>query len=82
MADTFAAGRACLTGDEQKAVKTKVFDLQLNPANPGMGFHRLDKARDRNFWSVRVSRDVRMVAHWARRACCHARSGESSPRRI
>ena len=54
IADTFTDSLAQLTGDEQKAVKTTAFDLQLNPANPGMSFHKLDKAKDRNFWSVRA----------------------------
>ena len=34
IADTFTDSLARLTGDEQKAVKTTVFDLQMNPANP------------------------------------------------
>ena len=55
IADTFTDSLARLTGDEQKAVKTTAFDLQLNPANPGMSFHKLDKAKDKNFWSVRVN---------------------------
>src|SRR5437764_12105254 len=63
IADTFTDSLARLTGDEQKAVKTAAFDLQLNPANPGMSFHKLDKARDKNFWSVRVNRDVRLIVH-------------------
>lgn len=63
IADTFTDSLARLTGDEQKAVKTTAFDLQLNPANPGMQFHRLDNARDKNFWSVRVNRDVRLIVH-------------------
>ncbi|MGH8017885.1 MAG: 3'-5' exonuclease [Opitutaceae bacterium] len=63
IADTFTASLARLTGDEQKAAKTTAFDLQLNPANPGMQFHKLDKAKDRNFWSVRVSRDIRLIVH-------------------
>ncbi len=63
IADTFTDSLARLTGDEQKAVKTTAFDLQLNPANPGMSFHRLDKARDKNFWSVRVSSDIRLIVH-------------------
>jgi len=37
IADTFTESLARLTGDEQKAVKTTAFDLQLNPANPGIG---------------------------------------------
>ena len=63
IADTFTDSLARLTGDEQKAVKTTAFDLQLNPANPGMSFHKLDKARDRNFWSVRVNSDIRLIVH-------------------
>jgi hypothetical protein len=63
IADTFTESLARLTGDEQKSVKTTAFDLQMNPANLGMSFHRLDRARDRNFWSVRVSGDIRLIVH-------------------
>lgn len=63
IADTFTDSLARLTGDEQKAVKTIAFDLQLNPANPGMSFHKLDKAKDKNFWSVRVNTDIRLIVH-------------------
>src|SRR5947208_877473 len=63
IADTFTDSLARLAGEEQKAVKTTAFDLQLNPANPGMSFHKLDKARDKNFWSVRVSKDIRLIVH-------------------
>jgi len=63
IADTFTDSLARLTGDEQKAVKTTAFDLQLNPANPGMQFHKLDRAKDPNFWTVRVSRDIRIIVH-------------------
>ena len=57
ISDTFTDSLNRLTGDEQKAVKTAAFDLQLNPANPGMKY-KLNKARDKNFWSVRVSSDA------------------------
>jgi len=63
IADTFTDSLVRLTGDEQKAVKTTAFDLQLNPANPGMSFHKLDKAKDKNFWSVRVGSDIRLIVH-------------------
>ncbi len=63
ISDTFTDSLNRLTGDEQKAVKTTAFDLQLNPANPGMSFHKLNKARDKNFWSVRVSSDIRLIVH-------------------
>jgi len=63
IADTFTDSLARLTGDEQKAVKTTAFDLQMDPANPGMNFHKLDKAKDKNFWSVRVNADIRLIVH-------------------
>ena len=39
------------------------FDLQINPENPGHSFHKLDRAQDKNFWSVRVNRDIRIIVH-------------------
>ena len=36
IADTFADSLTRLTKQEQKAVKTTAFDLQLNPAGSGM----------------------------------------------
>ena len=63
IADTFTASLAKLTGEEQKAVKTTAFDLQMNPAHPGMQLHKIDRAKDKNFWSVRVSRDLRLIVH-------------------
>lgn len=63
ISDTFTTSLARLTGDEQKAAKTTAFDLQVNPENPGHSFHKLDGAKDKNFWSVRVSRDIRIIVH-------------------
>src|SRR5215472_1148422 len=63
IADTFTDSLARLTGDEQKAVKMTAFDLQLNPAHPSLQFHKLERAKDPNFWSIRVSRDVRIIVH-------------------
>ena len=63
IADTFTDSLARLTGEEQKTVKTAAFDLQLNPANPGTGFHKLDKSKDKNFWSVRAGSDIRLIVH-------------------
>jgi len=63
IADTFTDSLARLTGDEQKAVKTTAFDLQIDPSSPGLSFHKLDKARDKSFWSVRVNTDIRIIVH-------------------
>lgn len=63
IADTFTSSLTRLTGEEQRAVKTTAFDLQINPANPGHSYHKLDHARDKRFWSVRASRDIRIIVH-------------------
>ncbi len=63
VADTFTDSLARLTGEEQKQVKTTAFDLQMNPANPGMSLHKLDRAKDPRFWSVRVGSDIRVIVH-------------------
>jgi hypothetical protein len=63
IADTFTDSLGRLTGDEQKSAKMSAFDLQLNPAHPSLSFHKLDKAKDKNFWSIRVTSDIRMIVH-------------------
>lgn len=61
LADSFAAALGRLGNDEQKQVKLTVFDLQLEPDRPGLQFHRVDKARSPDVWSVRVNRDLRII---------------------
>jgi superfamily I DNA/RNA helicase len=63
IADTFTDSLGRLTGDEQKLAKTTAFDLQVNHASPGLRFHKLDRARDKSFWSVRVNADIRIIVH-------------------
>ena len=63
IADTFTDSLARLRVDEQKAVKTTAFDLQVDPSRPGLRLHRVDSARDRNFWSARAGRDLRIIVH-------------------
>jgi hypothetical protein len=63
IADTFTDSLARLTGEEQKAAKLTAMDLQLNPAQPGLQFHKLDKCKDPDFWSVRVTSDIRLIVH-------------------
>lgn len=63
IADTFTSSLAKLTAKEQKAAKTTAFDLQLNASAPGLSFHKVDRAKDPNFWSVRVNADIRLIVH-------------------
>ena len=63
IAETFYAALARLPAQEQKAVKTTVFDLQADPAAPGLSFHRVERSRDRHFWSMRVGGDIRLIVH-------------------
>src|SRR5262249_40233724 len=63
IADTFTSALGRLTRDEQKAVKTSAFDLQTNPTGQGLQLHRIEASKDRNFWSARVNRDIRIIVH-------------------
>jgi hypothetical protein len=63
IADSFQTALQRLSAQAQKAVKETVFDLQMNPAAPGLQFHRIDKSKDANFWSMRVNRDIRLIVH-------------------
>jgi len=63
ISDTFTDSLTRLTNQEQKAAKTTAFDLQLDPANPGLRFHKLDRVKDPNFWSVSVNMDIRLIVH-------------------
>ena len=63
IADTFTDSLGKLTNQEQKGVKTTAFDLQLNPDNPGLRFHKLSKTKDPNFCSVSANMDIRLIVH-------------------
>ena len=63
IADTFTDSLARLTYDEQKTVKTTVFDLQANPKHPSLQFHKIEQAKDPRFWSIRGNLDIRLIVH-------------------
>jgi hypothetical protein len=63
IADSFTDSLGKLTQEEQKAVKQTAFDLQVAGPDGGMQFHKLDRAIDKNFASLRVNRDLRIIIH-------------------
>jgi superfamily I DNA/RNA helicase len=63
LSDTFSTSLGKLTPDEQKATKLTVVDFQLNPENPGHSFHRIERTKDKDFWSIRINRDLRIIVH-------------------
>jgi hypothetical protein len=63
IADTFTTSLGKLAAKEQKAVKTTAFDLQMDASAPGLSMHRIESAKDPDFWSVRVSGDIRIILH-------------------
>ena len=63
IADSFTKALGKLNAQEQSAAKITVFDLQQDPSAPGLQFHRIDKSKDPNFWSIRSNRDIRVIVH-------------------
>ncbi len=62
-ADSFFKALNKLKAQEQKSAKITVFDLQRDPAAPGLRFHRVTGSKDPHFWSVRVNNDIRVIVH-------------------
>jgi hypothetical protein len=63
LADTFQAALTKLDNQSQKAAKLAAFELQMDPTGHGKQFHRINQSREKNFWSVRASRDIRLIVH-------------------
>lgn len=63
IADSFTESLAKLTGQEQKAVKTTAFDLQITPDSPALQCHKVEGAKDNRFWSIHVNQDIRLIIH-------------------
>ncbi len=63
LADSFTDSLGRLPAEIQKAVKLTAYDLQADHSHPSLQFHKLDKAKDKRFWSVRVNSDVRIIVH-------------------
>jgi mRNA-degrading endonuclease RelE of RelBE toxin-antitoxin system len=63
LADSFQSSLGKLSGEEQKSAKLAAFELQINPAQPGLQCHRFDNIKDKNVWSARASRDIRLIFH-------------------
>jgi superfamily I DNA/RNA helicase len=63
IAETFTKSLARLAHTAQALVKQAAFDFQLHPAHPGFHFHRLERARDKQLWSFRVTDDLRIIVH-------------------
>ncbi|MCP4668904.1 MAG: UvrD-helicase domain-containing protein [Deltaproteobacteria bacterium] len=63
ISDSFTKALSKLNAQEQSAAKITVFDLQQAPSAPGLQFHRIDKSKDPDFWSIRSNRDIRVIVH-------------------
>ncbi|MGQ7793035.1 UvrD-helicase domain-containing protein [Faunimonas sp. B44] len=63
IASSFTGALARLTPQEQGLVKQTAFDLQMGLARPGLALHRVDRAREKGFWTARVNDDIRIVLH-------------------
>lgn len=69
IANTFQESLGKLQGQEQTAAKLAAMELQMNPAHPSLKMHRLDKVKDKNFWSARANDDVRLIVHRTENSC-------------
>ena len=60
-ASTFADALGKLAHPEQKQVKITTVDLMMNLKGAGHSLERINRAADKDMWSARVSRDLRII---------------------
>lgn len=60
-ASTFADALGKLAHPEQKQVKITTVDLMMNLRGTGLSLERINRAADKDMWSARVSRDLRII---------------------
>ena len=63
ISNTFQSSLNKLSAQEQKAVKTSAFDLQIGLSGNSTKFHKISRSKDPNFWSVRANNDIRIIVH-------------------
>lgn len=63
IADTFQSSLGKLNAQEQKSVKTTAFDVQMGLSGNSTQFHKIERTKDPNFWSVRANNDIRLIVH-------------------
>ena len=63
LSDTFLAALTKLDNQSQKSAKLTAFELQTDPTGKGKSFHRITASKEKNFWSVRANRDIRIIVH-------------------
>ena len=63
IATTFLDSLTRLTAKEQAQAKKAAFDFQVDPAHPSFKFHRIQRSREKHFWSFRVSSELRVVVY-------------------
>ena len=63
ISSSFTDSLATLDPQDQALVKQSAFDFQMNPQSPGFQFHRVTGSKEKNFWSFRANRDVRIIVY-------------------
>ena len=63
LSDTFLAALSRLDNQSQKSAKLTAFELQTDPTGKGKSFHRITASKEKDFWSVRANRDIRIIVH-------------------
>ena len=62
-ADSFTQSFEKLGNKEQNLVKILAWDLNNSKPTTGTQFHRVEKSKDPDFWSLRVNSDLRIIVH-------------------
>lgn len=63
IAESFQKSLSKLDKQSQDQIKINLYDFQNNPKTPSFQFHRIDTAKDKNLFSIRVNQDIRIIVY-------------------
>ncbi len=63
ISDSFTNSIQSLDVQNQGIVKQAAFDFQINPEHPSFQLHRIERSKEKHFWSFRVNRDIRIIVY-------------------
>ncbi len=63
VADSFYKSLSRLTREEQDRVRETAFLFLQNPKHPSLKMHKLEKLKNKGFWSVYVNMDLRIILY-------------------
>ena len=58
-----------LSNQDSKNVINKMYSIESNQKGKAIKWERIKKSKDKNFWSLRINQDIRVIVHKTNNEC-------------